>query len=224
MKHKKPDSQYFVCRRRGRDAALTYYETRRRIVAGVDVSGMFPGDVILPDVVRQSGNVSALQLVFDTIYRRVFLVPGAVMTSWFSVVPSQLPYAKGCGYRWLAPLLGCKYIAYSVEINKIENPGLASRGVLGSMTTASFVEDYANFGVAGLVASGIVFSAILVSIARLFGTAWQANMALNAIPLILLLEIPLSTVILTGGWMTTLLLYLLIFGQLATTPNHARYS
>lgn len=166
-------------------------------------------------------NTGALSIASDTIYRRVFLIPGAVMTAWFTHIPSQLPFARGCGYRWMAPLLGCQYVAYAVKINDIENPELASKGVRGSMTVASFVEDYANFGTAGLMVAGLILAVILAIIGRLFGAAWQVNLALNAIPVILLLEIPLSTVILTGGWIVTLLLYLLLARPLAFIPNHA---
>ena len=165
-------------------------------------------------------DAGGLSVVSDTVYRRVFLVPGEVMTAWFANVPARIPYAGGCGYRWLAPLLRCEYVAYSVVINNIEHPELASKGIRGTMTAASFVEDYANFGLLGLVVSGVILAAILTGIGRLFGEAWRANLALNAIPLILLLEIPLSTVILTGGWLITLSLYLLILRPAVFVPNH----
>ena len=166
-------------------------------------------------------STSTLFIAIDTLYRRVLLVPGEVMTAWFTHIPSDLSFAKGCGYRWMAPLVGCQYVAYAFKINDIENPKLASKGVRGSMTTASFVEDYANFGVPGLLVSGLILAVILAAIGSLFGTAWQANLALNAIPLILLLEIPLSTVILTGGWMITLLLYLLLARPPTSVVDHA---
>jgi hypothetical protein len=216
-----------------RSALIRYYEVQSAIIAAeaaaeAEAAGRLLGHhgdrskVFLPDVVRKDKDTNTLSLAVDTLYRRVFLVPGNVMTSWFSLVPSYLPFAEGCGYRWLAPLIGCKYVAYSVVVNSIENPGLGSRGVRGSMTAASFVEDYANFGKVGLVVSGMVMAAILAIIGRLFGTAWQANIALNAVPLILLLELPLSTVILTGGWIVTLLLYLIIAPHAAHAPDHVR--
>lgn len=150
----------------------------------------------------------ALETAVDAIYRRVVLVPGEVMSTWFSLIPSQVPYANGCGYRWMAPFLGCRYVAYAARISDIENPQLVAAGVHGNMNSASFVEDYANFGVAGLIGSGIVFALFLTGIARLFAGNWEANLALNLVPLLLLLEAPLSTVLLTGGWLATLLLYL----------------
>lgn len=169
-------------------------------------------------------STGAVSMASDTLYRRILLVPGAVVTAWFDHIPSRLPFARGCGYRWMAPLVGCEYVAYAFKINEIENPGLASKGVRGSMTAAFFVEDYANFGIAGLVAAGVVLAGILAAIGRLFGDAWQANLALNAIPLTLLLEIPLGTVILTGGWIITLALYLLFARPRASAADHATSS
>lgn len=196
-----------------RAALMRYYELHTNAGEG---DGDERGGKIATD-----HSIGALSIASDTLYRRVLLVPGAVMTAWFNHIPSHLPFAKGCGYRWMAPLVGCQYVAYAFKINDIENPGLASKGVRGSMTVASFIEDYANFGVPGLLASGLVLAVILAAIARLFGTAWQSNLALNAIPLILLLEIPLSTVILTGGWIITLLLYLLLARSPTSIVDHA---
>lgn len=195
-----------------RAALVRYYEfhTDEGEVGGDERDGKIATD----------HSIGTLSIASDTLYRRVLLVPGAVMTAWFTHIPSHLPFAKGCGYRWMAPLVGCQYVAYAFKINNIENPGLASKGVRGSMTAASFVEDYANFGVPGLVASGLVLAVILVAIGRLFGTTWHANLALNAIPLILLLELPLGTVILTGGWIVTLLLYLLLARPPTSVVDH----
>lgn len=171
--------------------------------------------------ISRNHSAGALSIAADTLYRRILLVPGAVMTAWFDHIPSRLPFAGGCGYRWMAPVLGCQYVAYAFQINEIENPELASKGVRGSMTTAFFVEDYANFGIVGLVIAGFVLAMILNAIGRLFGTAWEANLALNAIPLVLLLEIPLGTVILTGGWIITFFLYLLFARPRPPAPDHA---
>lgn len=198
-----------------RAALVHYYETRAAEGEEGGAGGRWIG------VAKEDRSRSGMSVASDTLYRRVFLVPGAVMTAWFSNIPARLPFASGCGYRWLAPLLHCDYVAYAFVIHDIENPGLSSKGVRGSMTAASFVEDYANFGMPGLVVSGVVLAAILSAIGRLFGSAWQANLALNSTPLILLLEIPLGTVILTGGWIITLLLYLLILPPPAPQPDHA---
>lgn len=202
-------------------AALVHYyalradEGEKGADEGEQSAGIGGGEI------SRDHSTGALSIASDTLYRRVLLVPGAVMTAWFDHIPSRLPFAEGCGYRWMAPLVGCQYIAYAVRINEIENPELASKGVRGSMTAAFFVEDYANFGIAGLVFAGVVLAMILTAIGRLFGAAWQANLALNAIPLTLLLEIPLGTVILTGGWIITLFLYMLFARPRASAPNHA---
>lgn len=160
--------------------------------------------------VPRAADVDKVEVVTNSLYIRIVQIPGLVMTDWFENIPAKLPFGHGCGYRWLAPALGCEYMSYAAAINNLEHPELAEMGIRGTMTAASFMEDYANFGTLGLVVSGLVFAVILVLLGRLFGKNWKDNLALNTIPLFLLLEIPLSTVILTGGWFLTIILYLVV--------------
>ncbi len=84
------------------------------------------------------------------------------------------------------------------------------------MTAASFMEDYANFGYRGLVLSGALFAFLLAFIARMFSGDWRWALILNFIPIAMMIELPLSTVLLTGGWAVTLLLYLIFRDRLKT--------
>ena len=160
--------------------------------------------------VPRSADIDRVKVVTNSLYIRVVQIPGLVMTDWFENIPAKLPFGHGCGYRWMAPLVGCEYKSYAAAINDLEHPELVEMGINGTMTSASFMEDYANFGMAGLVFSGIIFATILALLGRLFRVHWKDSLALNSIPLFLLLEIPLSTVILTGGWFLTIILYLLV--------------
>lgn len=160
--------------------------------------------------VPRSADIDQVKVVTSSLYIRIVQIPGSVMTDWFENIPARLPFGYGCGYRWLAPLVGCEYKSYAAAVNDLEHPELVDMGIKGTMTSASFMEDYANFGIAGLVFSGIVFATILALLGRLFRDNWKSNLALNSIPLFLLLEIPLSTVILTGGWFLTIILYLVV--------------
>lgn len=87
------------------------------------------------------------------------------------------------------------------------------------MTAASFMEDYANFGYAGLVLSGVLFALLLAFIARMFSGDWRWALILNFIPIAMMIELPLSTVLLTGGWAVTLMLYLIFRDRLRTASD-----
>lgn len=157
----------------------------------------------------------ALQF-FETVYLRIFVVPGQVVTVWFSNIPSRLPFANGCGYRFVAAIRGCEFQFYPSLVHDIENPILVREGVRGTMTAASFMEDYANFGYAGLVMSGALFAFLLAFIARMFSGDWRWALILNFIPIAMMIELPLSTVLLTGGWAVTIMLYFIFRDRLRT--------
>lgn len=163
----------------------------------------------------QSSSYPVVQFV-ETIYLRIFVVPGQVVAVWFSNIPSRLPFANGCGYRFVAAIRGCEFQFYPSLVHDIENPILVREGVRGTMTAASFMEDYANFGYRGLVLSGVLFALLLAFIARMFSGDWRWALMLNFIPIAMMIELPLSTVLLTGGWAVTLLLYLIFRDRMKT--------
>lgn len=169
----------------------------------------------------QSSAYPALQFV-ETIYLRVFVVPGQVVTVWFSNIPQKLPFANGCGYRLIAAIRGCEFRFFPSLVHDIENPILVREGVRGTMTAASFMEDYANFGNKGLVLSGIVLALLFALIARLFAGNWRWALILNFIPVAMMIELPLSTVLLTGGWATTFLLYPIFRARLKSAAGETR--
>lgn len=156
-----------------------------------------------------------------TVYLRVFVVPGQVISAWFTNIPKELPYANGCGYRWLAALRGCEFQFYPALVHDIENPRLVEEGVHGTMTAASFMEDYANFGTKGLIFGGVLLAFVLALITRLFAENWRWALILNFTPIAMILELPLSTVLLSGGWALTLLLYPIFRTQLHSQRCHS---
>lgn len=157
--------------------------------------------------VKRVENVNPFFAMLETIYLRVFIVPGQVVTAWFKHIPSEIPYAHGCGYRLMAKILGCDFVVFSALINDIENPHLAEMGVHGTMTAASFMEDYANFGVYGVVLGAVIMGGLISLVSTLFSRSWEWGLALNSIPLMLLMEGALTTTLLTGGWVLNVLLY-----------------
>jgi len=146
--------------------------------------------------------------VVDTIYRRVFVVPGQVVSTWFRRIPTDIPFAEGCASRPIAWLKGCEFIFMPRLINDLENPVLLKQGIHGTMTAASFMEDYANFGLKGLILGGLSLGLVLAIVGQIFGTSWRLLLVFNLIPIALLIELPLTMVLLSGGWLLSLMLYL----------------
>jgi hypothetical protein len=93
-------------------------------------------------------------------------------------------------------------------INDLENPALLKQGVHGTMTAASFMEDYANFGLKGLILSGLSLGLVLAIVGLIFGASWRWLLVFNLIPIALLIELSLTTVLLSGGWLLSSMLYL----------------
>lgn len=166
-----------------------------------------------------------MQQFVETIYLRIFVVPGEVVTAWFTNIPGKLPFANGCGYRLVAALRGCNFMFYPSLVHDIENPVLVAEGVHGTMTAASFMEDYANFGTKGLILGGVLLAFVLTLVAKLFAGNWRWALILNLIPISMMLELPLTTVLLTGGWALTLVLYYVFRARLKeadTNSNRTR--
>jgi hypothetical protein len=167
--------------------------------------------------------------IADVLYERLLIVPGQVARNWFDLVPAKIPYGQGCGYRWLAPLLGCRFIDFSEVTYQIQYPEYASRGIRGLMTAGTAVNDYANFGPTGLIVGGVVLALAFVVVRILFRGAEYLLLPLNLLPAMALIEGPLTTVALSGGWGLTLLLFLLFrpgitVGQDSGAEEHAQGS
>lgn len=138
---------------------------------------------------------------------RVLFVPGKVVSIWFTEIPKSFPYLKGCGFNFLAPILNCEYVDYSHLLYNKEFPEYAKQGVIGSLVTASFMHDYANFGIFGLIISGIILALIFTSIRALFQSHFISQFVLNFTPVLILGTSALSTLLLSHGWLITLFLF-----------------
>ncbi len=145
----------------------------------------------------------------DAIYTRVFLTTGLVIGHWFENIPSVYPYAYGCGYHFLAPALGCDYEDYNYAriIYDATYIKEAKMGFKGTVTCASFVYDYANFGYIGLFYSGFILALYFILLNKLFSNNAKWNLSLNLLFIFWLTSGALSTLLLSGGWVITLLLY-----------------
>lgn len=141
------------------------------------------------------------------IANRIFVVPGEMIGKWFEIIPNQKPFLNGDGYRIVARLKGSEYHDYFAELYPIMYPKYAKRGLNGSVNTASFVMDYANFGILGLVLSGFLLSSLFIVIERLFKNDFKLKVSLNTYPILIISSTMLTTTLFSGGWGAFLGLY-----------------
>lgn len=139
---------------------------------------------------------------------RVFLTPGFVTGQWFTAVPKDIPFGYGCGYAFLRDILNCKKtIFYELETYKFYHSDMASNGVKGALNAPSFMLEYANFGVQGLIVSGVIIALILFAVTTCFSNSISLFMIFNFAHLNFMREAPLTTNLASGGWALTILLF-----------------
>ena len=163
-------------------------------------------NILQPEVNNRSG----LEQILLNLYQRTTVVPGEMVVRWFETVPENKPFLWGSGYRLLALLKGEEFRNYSVELYPLFYPEFAKKGFKGSMNTASFMYDYANFGKIGLVLSGILLALIIVFLHALFGEDFHSKISINAFSILFLSSAAITTTLFSGGWGVMILLYLVL--------------
>jgi len=147
----------------------------------------------------------------SSITNRIFLLPGAMVNSWFKVIPEKKPFLNGRGYRFLAPFHGEKgYEDYNQLLYRLIYPGFAKRGFQGNVNVASFMYEYANFGRWGLVLGGVLIGLALFFIEKIFEGFGLVKLALNGMFVFFLSSIAYTTLLFSGGWVFTVLLFLIL--------------
>ncbi|MBL7941059.1 MAG: hypothetical protein JNL43_17005 [Flavobacteriales bacterium] len=163
-----------------------------------------PQAPVLDDGVQRHGLVGDLAL---SIARRVFLMPGWTVAAWFEHIPADIPFQHGAAVRPLASLLGIPFVDLSRPIYDMERPELASAGTEGTMPSASFMHGWANFGWSGLLSSAAIMGTWLALVGMLFKDRWRWSVCLGVFPLLAASATALPTVLLTHGWVLTLVLF-----------------
>jgi hypothetical protein len=171
-------------------------------------------DSIATSEVRKRGKVE--KLLYGLV-NRIAYVPGRTVSHWFDIVPAEKPFLYGDGYRIVAKLKGSTYHNYFAELYPLMYPKYAARGLKGSVNTASFVVDYANFGRWGLIMSGVILSLFLIFIESLFQGDFSIKFSLNIYSILIISSTMLTTTLLTGGWFFILLMYLFLYNKKAET-------
>lgn len=176
-----------------------------------------------PFAVEEDENDKAPDNAFLSAYyiaggvtERLLLTPGKIISKWFEYIPSKYSYTKGCGYHFAAPFLGCEFIDFSAILYDELYPNYAAKGLHGTVVAASFMYDFANFGVYGLVLSALILSTLFSFVNKLFYDEWLIGFSLNFYFIIILQSSAISTLLFSGGWGLILLLYLLFKRRLTT--------
>ncbi|GIK69679.1 MAG: hypothetical protein D8M18_06410 [Bacteroidetes bacterium] len=173
-------------------------------------------DMSASGIKKNKSAVENLKTATEGVSERVFVTTGKASSYWLELIPDTFAYAYGCGYKFLAPLLGCDYkeYDYSRKVYDIVYENNAKKGLEGTVTVASFIYDYANFGKIGLILSGILLSVLFLFIQFLFKENVKHLIALNFLNIWWLSSAYYTTLLLSGGWALLILLYILFKPQL----------
>ncbi|HEX3065733.1 MAG TPA: hypothetical protein VFA91_01810 [Candidatus Polarisedimenticolia bacterium] len=169
-----------------------------------------------PASVASGGTVTlpARKAIGAGLAHRILLTPGETVVQWFDAFPAVYPFEHGCGYRFAAPVLGCRFVNNADLIYLQTSPEYVSQGLKGEMNAAHFSEEYANFGSAGLALSAFLAAFVLL-IAAVLTAGLGAEIALSInIPFIAILtSTALHTTLLSGGWAAAIALSLILLGR-----------
>ena len=148
--------------------------------------------------------------IINSLKKRIIIVPGKTVSGWFENIPKNLPFQYGNGYRFLTRLNGNEYINYAQKLYPIMYPKHAKKGLKGNVNVASFMYEYANFGIYGLILSGAFLGLLFLSIEKIFVNNLTLKLAVNLIPVLILSSQAITTLLFSGGWGLSILLYLFI--------------
>jgi hypothetical protein len=140
------------------------------------------------------------------ILSRIMVIPGQVVAQWAALIPEKHPFTQGCNYRFLAPILDCEFVNLPRELYHLLYP---TSSFQGTVNVASFMEDYAGFGWAGIVISAFLLGFILLLSGYAFADHSVAAVALSSIHVLGLSSGSLPFALLSGGWAVSIFLYLL---------------
>ena len=166
-----------------------------------------------------SETTNPIIIFLKLIKKRVILTPGKIVAKWFVNIPNNEPFLNGCGYRILAPILGCDYRNYGQELYDDIFPKYAAIGIKGNVNTTSFMYDYANFGILGLIISGLLMGALISIIDFIFSFNIMVKFAVNSFYILMLSSSALTTLMFSGGWGLMILLFFIYKKDLLITNN-----
>jgi hypothetical protein len=161
------------------------------------------------ELVRDQSAFWKILKIGEAVTDRVVLVPGRVVSQWFTLLPEKVPFVQGCGYRFMAPFLGCTHQNIPLLLYEKLYPEHVAIGMRGSVNVASMMEDYANFGVIGLVLAAFILATLLALVQVIFTGAESLIIPFNVVYIMGLSSFSLYTTLASGGWLVSLAMYVL---------------
>jgi hypothetical protein len=161
--------------------------------------------------------------VLASLRERFVIVPAQVTAQWFTYYQDAENREGGCGYRVLARIMGCEYQHVPTKMYGLYYAdNVQKRGLTGSLNTGSYLLDFANFGYPGVAVGAAVFAVIFTAL-RFLCRSSAPLLALNLMPVLSLPEMPITTVLNSGGWLLIMLISLLLLygGGLRPAPRAA---
>ena len=147
------------------------------------------------------------------LVHRLLMTPGEAVVDWFDAFPASYSFEHGCGYRFVAPLLGCRFVNNSELMYLHSAPADVARGLKGTWNAAHFAEEYANFGPPGLALAPLLAAIVILGAAMLTtGLGIEASVAVNLPFILTLTSSALHTTLLSGGWAAAVALSLILLG------------
>jgi hypothetical protein len=171
---------------------------------------------VFPGTVKQVPEARGMSMDFPgstvvaSVRERFVVVPAQVTAQWYSFYEDPERRERGCGYRLLARLIGCEYQHIPTKLYAVYYPELVkARGLTGSLNSGSYIHDFANFGYAGVLVGAILFALVFTAV-RFFCRNSPALLALSLMPVLSLPEMPISTVLNSGGWLLIIFVSMLL--------------
>jgi hypothetical protein len=156
---------------------------------------------------NKSNDPAAIKAV-KSIFKRVIVVPGEMVSEWFRIIPNEKPFLHGNGYKIGSKINGEPFHDYSKELHPLVFPEYGKQGIQGTVNVAHFMREYSNFGAVGLVISGLLTALFFILLNKVFHNVSIVNkLAFNSFPIFLMSSGSLTTILLTGGWFFTIVLY-----------------
>lgn len=179
----------------------------------INVEKTFEGNPLAQEKIDQLDEISVSEAnssAISAILSRTIFKPGQTVGKWFDAVPSEKPFLRGKGYKLYVLFTGAEYHDYSTEMYPLLYPHYAERGYLGTVNVASFMYDYANWGLAGLPISAFIVALLLLFITVVFAGDTALGIALNTAPVLLLSSTNYTSLLFSGGWGLIILLYFVL--------------
>ena len=142
---------------------------------------------------------------------RMIFSPSQVIDQWLHFYSHTDRREQGCGYHALTRLIDCEYVDVPSKLYQVYYQNNVARGMRGSLNAASFMMDYANWGLPG-VAGGVILAAIVFCLITCIYRTHPLAVPMN-LPLILAaMETSFITALNSGaGWCAMTVLFFFFF-------------